>query len=124
MVELFIQGEPFYMGLLSLVLLAMLVLATQPYHSLLPAKSFNKDRSIRNKSIRSLGLFALIFGVFLQLLGLYGALESIRDWGEVEAGLLYEGLWISAIPLFYGAIIFVIGWLLSKPLLRLNAAAR
>ena len=116
MVELFIRGEPLYMGILSLPLLVMVILSLQPYHGIIPSRFFNKDEATRRKNIRSIGLFALIFGILTQLLGLYGALESIRVWGAVEAEVLYEGLWVSAIPLFYGAIIFGIGLLLSKPM--------
>lgn len=124
MVELFIRGDVMFMSFLSLILLVILLLATQPYHGLLPAKSYNQDAATRRKSMRSLGLFALIFGIFSQLLGLYGALESIREWGIVEAEMLYEGIWVSATTLIYGAIIFVISLLTSMPVPKLSSQAR
>ena len=114
MVELFIAGDPFYMGLLSCPLLAMIVIALNPNHQLLSGFGFASDNERRKKTIRSLGLFALIFGLFCQLLGLYGAMQAIRVWGEIKAHILFEGLGVSFINSGYGAIIFGISWVLSR----------
>jgi len=121
MVELFIAGDPLFMGLLSCPLVAMMIVALNPYHQLLSGFDFANDHARRQKAIRSIGLFALIFGLFSQLLWLYGALASIRMWGQVEVEMLYNGIGICFINAGYGAIIFGLGYLLSKlewPLFR------
>ena len=108
------KGEPLFMALLSIPLLALIFVALNPYHGLLTKFPIGNDLARRKKALWSIGLFAFIFGLLTQMLGLYGAMESIRVWGEVEAQMLYDGLLISSIPAGYGLIIFIIGWLLSK----------
>ncbi len=106
MVELFIAGDPFFMGLISVPLLVIVALALNPFHHLFSRFAFAANQVRLNKSIRSLGLFALMFGLFSQLLGLYGALQTIRVWGTVEAEVLFQGLRVSTINSAYGALIF------------------
>lgn len=113
MVELFIAGDPLFMGMLSIPLLVIIVLALNPYHQLLNRFDSVQEAGKRKKMIRSVGLFALMFGIFSQLLGLYGALESIRVWGEVKASMLFQGLGVSTINSGYGVIIFGLAWLIT-----------
>jgi len=114
MVELFMLGEPLFMGILTLLLFMICFLALQPYHGLSLISSIPKDDITRRKSIKSLGLFTVIFGIFSQFLGLYGALQAIRVWGIVEAEMLMEGLKVSSIPLIYSLLIFALSRILAK----------
>lgn len=102
------------MGILSLPLLIILFGYTYPLHHL-PLPGLGKDAAIRLKNIRELGLFALVFGVLTQLLGLLGALESIEVWGSVTLELLLEGIRTSFIPAIYGLIIALLAVLLTHP---------
>ena len=108
MVKLFLSGEPLFMGILTLPILVIIYLASVSLHQItfsIPRFSAQKTRLAL---IKDLGLFALVFGVFSQFLGLYGALEAIEIWGNVEAKILFEGLKVSSIPLCYGLIIFFV----------------
>ena len=61
-----------------------------------------------NKS-QELALFALVFGIFAQMIGLFGAFQAIEQVGEVSQALLASGLKISSYPSIYGLLIFLIG---------------
>ncbi len=108
MVKLFIQGDPLYMTALSVPLIIMLIYCVIDFRQ----RPFEFKRLTvgdwRLKAVQSTGLFALIFGLFIQFLGLYGALEAIEVWGQVEAKMLFDGICISFIPMGYGLIIFLI----------------
>ncbi|MEL6534913.1 MAG: MotA/TolQ/ExbB proton channel family protein [Bacteroidota bacterium] len=101
------------MGILTLPLLAILVGSTYPMHRLsLPY--LGKDAAIRQKSIRELGMFALVFGIFSQLLGLLGALQTLEEWGPVTLELLTQGVQTSFIPALYGLLIALVSRVITK----------
>ncbi|OEK04402.1 hypothetical protein [Roseivirga misakiensis] len=107
MVKLFLQGEPLYMTALSMILVFIIsfcLIEIKPRQISIKRITVNDQRL---KTIKSLGLFALIFGLFTQFLGLYGALQAIEIWGQVESKHLFDGIGISFIPMGYGLIIFL-----------------
>ncbi|OEK00578.1 hypothetical protein BFP97_03235 [Roseivirga sp. 4D4] len=112
MVKLFMLGEPLYMSILTVLLLLILFLSGYTLHRISFGFQRISNRESRIALIKGLGLFSIIFGMFTQFLGLYGALETIEIWGEVESNILFQGIRISFIPMGYGVIIF----LLSKGL--------
>lgn len=102
MVELFLKGEPLFMFVLLLLLtLIVLVYGLGGSGQWLGQRLTKSGRSSR-LFIRELGLMAAVFGMFSQFLGLYGALESIRVWGEVTWPLLRSGIGVSFIPCLFG----------------------
>ncbi|MEO1653234.1 MAG: MotA/TolQ/ExbB proton channel family protein [Bacteroidota bacterium] len=109
MIELFYTGGILFMGLLSLVFLVILVLVF--FNFLLIQRGQGSGEKIA--LIRSLGLFALVLGIFGQLIGLYDAFKAIQEWGEVAPGLLAQGFRVSMIPTLYGALIFLLAYLAS-----------
>ena len=69
MMNLFMAGGPLYMGILTLILIGVVVAAV-----------------LKKSAVKELGLLALAFGFFSQLLGLYGAFEAIEAAGGVSVG--------------------------------------
>lgn len=108
MVKLFMLGEPLYMSILTVFLLLIFFLSSHVLHGISFGVKRISTKESRITLIKGLGLFSLIFGMFTQFLGLYGALKAIEIWGEVESDILFQGIRISFIPMGYGVIIFLI----------------
>jgi hypothetical protein len=88
MVNYFYMGGPLFMGILTLTLILLIVVA------------------FRKGSVKEIGLLALAIGFLGQLLGLVGAFEGIEQMGGVSQSILAGGLKVSSIPAIYGLIIY------------------
>lgn len=113
MTDLFYMGGPLFMGILTLLFLMMLALAI--YRGLqLRRNEILHETIFRHQltHIKSVGLFALVFGIFGQLLGLYQAFAAIERVGDISPALLAGGLKVSMITTLYGALIFLISYLI------------
>lgn len=123
MTELFFKGGPIFMGLLTVVLLMVLILSMSTAFIIYTHKINNSEETLRKLNhIRSAGLFALISGVFGQLIGLFSAFRAIKI-GQVEASpsLFAEGFKVSMITTIYGILIFsfsMLVWFLLKKVLN------
>lgn len=94
------------MSVLTLVLLSVLV--TTGY--ILMSNNYSDSRL---SVLKSLGLFAFVFGLLGQFIGMYGALQSIAAMQvEISPALLAGGIKVSSISSIYGMIIFVISYLI------------
>ncbi|MEO9805678.1 MAG: MotA/TolQ/ExbB proton channel family protein [Reichenbachiella sp.] len=62
--------------------------------------------------IKSVGLFALVFGLLGQFIGLYSALQHLSTVESVSSTILAGGIRVSSITTIYGMIIFVISYLM------------
>lgn len=113
MLELFYQGNVIFMGILTFLL--MIIIAITVYRTIQISKGrvdhWATFRHLLTR-IKSVGLFALMFGVFAQLLGLYQVFSHIEQGGEVAPPILAGGLKVSMIPTVYGVIIFLIAYLI------------
>jgi hypothetical protein len=113
MFKLFIQGGPVFMTILTVLLVAIFFAAWKA-----------------PRWIKEIGSFALVFGFLTLLIGLYQmfvALQQVAmDIGEgvtgvfdlISPGVLFGGLKIALIPVFYGIIIYLISLvvcLIKKP---------
>ena len=103
MFKLFIQGGAGFMTILTVLLVAIFFAAWKA-----------------PRWIKEIGSFALVFGFLTLLIGLYQmfvALQQVAmDLGEgvtgvfdlISPGVLFGGLKIALIPVFYGIIIYLI----------------
>ncbi len=106
MLKLFYEGGPLFMGILTLELLAIIVLA------LVSFSQFHRGINPGALSyVKSISLLAVMTGILGQFIGLYGAFQFIEGSGGVSPGILAAGLRVSSITTIYGLIIFVIGYL-------------
>ncbi|MEQ9168319.1 MAG: MotA/TolQ/ExbB proton channel family protein [Fulvivirga sp.] len=106
MIDLFYAGDPLYMGLLTLVLFINMVVATMCFVAIKKGELTIDEIRIKLKTIKSIGLFGLILGIFTQLMGLHGMFLAIEEIGEVSPALLAGGLKVSLIATEYGLVIF------------------
>ena len=113
MEKYFYKGGPLYMGILTVIFIIMVVWAVYQFLPVLLKKDFdcNKTRA-RLKHIKTIGTFALVFGIVGQLIGLYQIFNAIEEMGGVSSALLMGGLKVSMITTFYGILIFLISLIL------------
>ncbi len=109
----FMEGGPLFMGILTFILLIILVM-TVYYAVIILKKDEKPDGKFLSRLgyIKNTGLFAMVFGVFGQLLGLYQAFSVIQKVGDISPAILAGGLKISMLSTLYGIIIYMISWLL------------
>ena len=108
MFKLFMQGGAGFMTILTVLLVAIFFAAWKA-----------------PRWIKEIGSFALVFGFLTLLIGLYQmfvALQQVAtDIGEgvtgvfdlISPGVLFGGLKIALIPVFYGIIIYLISLVVS-----------
>lgn len=112
MSQLFYAGGPLFMGLLTLVLVAVISL----FVYFIVKSEHQHDISW----VKEVGLFGLILGVFGQLKGLYNAMDAISQIESVSPAMLAGGLKVSLITTMYGAVIALIGYALYFVLKKIN----
>lgn len=107
--DLFNMGGSLFMGVLTLLLLVLIIIAVRNALLLLNNNPVT-DRQL--SMLKSVGLFAMVFGVLGQLLGLYSAFEMIEQVGAISQGMLAGGLKVSSITTIYGLIIYLLAYLI------------
>ena len=106
MKNLFYMGGPIFMGILTAILIIMVAWAVYHFLPVILKKEVNYAKTRAHlKHIKTIGTFALIFGIFGQLIGLYQAFDVLEKMGNVSQSLIAGGLKVSMIPSFYGFVI-------------------
>lgn len=62
--------------------------------------------------IKAIGIFAIVWGVFGQSIGLFSALQAIEEAGDISPAMIYGGLKVSFITTLHGFFIFLFSWLI------------
>ena len=113
MFNLFYQGGPLFMGILTILLFIVIVLSVYFFFLISKKEYKSLDLTIKKlKFIKTTGIFALVTGILGQLIGLYSAFTYIEAAREISPAILTGGLRISMITTIYGMIIFLISYLL------------
>lgn len=107
MFNLFQQGGPLFMGILSLLLIGLIYFIIQAFIQ------SNKDENEEIYStllsrIKSIATLALVIGILGQLIGLFSAMQYMESAGGVSAPILAGGFKVSLITTMYGVIIYSI----------------
>jgi hypothetical protein len=63
--------------------------------------------------IKAIGIFAIVWGVFGQSIGLFSALQAIEAAGDISPSMIFGGLKVSMITTLYGLFIFLVSWLIN-----------
>ena len=90
MFRLFVEGSADFMTLMTVILLALLLAAWKA-----PAW------------VREIGIIGLVVGVFGALLGFYVGAQFMES-RDVEQRIIWGGMRVAVIPLFYGLIIYFV----------------
>lgn len=110
MFNLFFEGGWEFMSLITLLAIAMLYFAVKGASAVFTdGPSYEPGRLYY---IRFFGMLAMVAGVFGQLIGLYEAMKSISQMGEISQQMLAGGLRVSTITTLYGFLVFLIAHLI------------
>lgn len=99
------MGGPLFMGILTLQMVGVFFLAIRYY---MKEEATKRDLDL----VKSFGVFAMVTGIFGQLIGLFSAFQAINQVGTVSPAMLAGGLKVSMISTIYGVIIFLIAFVL------------
>ena len=100
------------MGILTLLLLGLSAWLIFHFLRFIRSNVADSKTALRFMSYgRSIGLFALIFGILGQLIGFYDAF-SYLETTPVSSQVLSGGIKVSMIPTMYGIIIYIISLIL------------
>ena len=112
MFDLFYQGGPLFMGILTILLFIVVLLSVYFLYLIIRKEYKSLDMIIKKlKFIKTTGIYALVTGILGQLIGLYSAFTHIEAAREISPVILAGGLKISLITTIYGMIIFLISYL-------------
>lgn len=101
------------MGILTLLFLVVLAIAVYRGTQILKKEvTYETTFRYQLRPIKSWGLFALVFGILGQLIGLYQAFIAIEQAGAISPALLAGGLKVSMITTLYGILIFLVSYLI------------
>ncbi len=106
--NLFHQGGPLFMGILTILL--VILLATAVIFAIYISKGKTQDPGgfrHRLTYLKSMGLFTMITGILGQLIGLLMAFGAIERAGDVSPQMIYGGLKISFYTTVYGILIYL-----------------
>ena len=96
------DGGSVFMYPLVVLLILVLVMITKSF-----VKKDNNEKCVR--LISSISLFAIVWGIFGQVLGLISAFDAIEATGNISPSLLASGLKVSFLPTAFGMFIFLLG---------------
>lgn len=105
MIDLLFEGGILFMSILTIVLATTCGIFV--FHLL---RKTTDESQIQ--PIKSIGLFALVFGLLGQFIGLYSALQHISQVESVSSAMLAGGIRVSSITTIYGMIIFLLSYLM------------
>jgi heme/copper-type cytochrome/quinol oxidase subunit 2 len=103
-IEIHLEGGIEFMSVLFLLLLGVIVSAVLAFKN----KENNAKSAKWLKISQDIALFALVFGILGQFIGLMAAFQAIEDAGDIPQGVLAGGLKISSYVTIYGLFIFLL----------------
>lgn len=103
MADLFYLGGPIWMGILTMILLTVIALYIYKWINVDKTESGPEQFAV----IKDIGLFALVAGIFFQLISLYEALVVIEIAASVSGSVLANGLKVSMLTTMYGMAIYL-----------------
>ena len=106
-------GGIFFMSILSISLTFIIAATTPNILRLARGKYQGAKQLLSIGDIKAIGVFAIVWGVFGQSIGLFSALDAIEAAGDISPAMIYGGLKVSFVPTLYGMFIFLLAWLIT-----------
>lgn len=108
LLKAYTEGGPF-MHIISFMAIIMFVVVGIKIFRILWLKEYNlKLVSL----ILMTGSFAIVFGIFSQIVGIVGALEAIRSAGDISPQIVFAGAIISFYSTIWGFMVFLVSLLI------------
>ena len=107
------MGGTLFMTVLSISL--TIIIATTVLNIIrLASKNYLSEKQILAiNDIKAIGIFAIVWGMFGQSIGLFMALQAIEAAADISPGMIFGGLKVSMITTLYGSFIFLVSWLIT-----------
>ena len=104
-------GGILFMSVLSISF--TLIIATTILNSIRLSKGnyLPTKQALVINDIKAIGIFAIVWGIFGQSIGLFSALQAIEAAADISPAMIYGGLKVSMITTLYGSFIFLFSWL-------------
>lgn len=107
------MGGPLFMTILSIsftIIIATTVLniVRLSRKNYLPTK-----QTLTINDVKAIGIFAIVWGMFGQSIGLFSALQAIEAAADISPAMIFGGLKVSMITTLYGSFIFLVSWLIT-----------
>lgn len=96
------EGGPFFMYPLLAILILVLILIAKAF-----IKSKTKEKTIT--LLKSITLFALVWGFLGHIIGMIGAFDAIENSDEITSATFAAGLKISLLTPVFGSLVFLVG---------------
>ena len=106
-----LMGGMLFMSILSISF--TLIIATTILNVIRITKNnYNPSKqALVINDIKAIGIFAIVWGIFGQSIGLFSALQAIEAAPDVSPAMIFGGLKVSMITTLYGSFIFLFSWL-------------
>ncbi len=106
-------GGILFMSVLSISLTLILAIAIVNILRLSRCNYHPTKQILTIGDIKSVSVFAVMWGILGQSIGLFSALQAMEAAGDVPPAMIYGGLKVSFLTTLYGMFIFLLGWLIA-----------
>ncbi len=117
------MGGTLFMTVLSICLTLIIAIAILNMIRVLKGTYEAEKQILIIPDIKSIGIFAIIWGIFGQSIGLFSALQAIEAAADISPAMIFGGLKVSFITTLYGTFIFLIAWLISFAMINWSRKA-
>ena len=107
------MGGTLFMTVLSISLTIIIATAILNIIRITKGNYDPENQFLTIGDIKSIGVFAIVWGIFGQSIGLFSALQAIEAAADISPAMIYGGIKVSFITTLYGMFIFLIGWLIT-----------
>lgn len=107
------MGGTLFMSILSLSLLAIIVMTILNIIRIAGNRYDPALQKFTVGDIKAVGIFAIVWGIFGQSIGLFTALQILESAPDVSPAMIYGGIKVSFITTLYGTFIFLLAWLIT-----------
>lgn len=111
--EFHYMGGTLFMSVLSLSFTSIIAIGVLNIIRLTKNNYIPEKQVLIIKDIKAIGIFAIVWGVFGQSIGLFSAFQAIEAAGDISPAMIYGGLKVSMITTLYGTFIFLFSWVLT-----------
>ena len=111
--EFHYMGGMLFMTILSISLTTIFAVTILNIMRLLRNNYQPEKQMLTIKDIKAIGIFAIVWGIFGQSIGLFSALQALEGSPDISPAMIYGGLKVSFITTLYGMFIFLVSWLIT-----------
>lgn len=103
------MGGTLFMSILTILFVIMIAWFLYHLFAAYRARPLSPERMLRRFGYgKSIGLFAMITGIFGQLIGFYEAFSVLEHAVDISPAMIYSGIKVSMITTLYGISIYLI----------------